>query len=343
MPAAGPGAPSHYYVTSPLLWPLVLGLKALGLDTDALLVRTGISQETLKDPDARLPAESGLHLLQAALTVSGDPNLGLRLSELYTPGVFTVLDYLAHSSDTLREAVERTCRYERIHQNGVRTTLEVEGTRAMIKQQTLVPWALPRQVAENSLANMLVIGRQLTGKALVPQAVWFTHDEPEDTREHKRLFACPLRFNAEHDALVFDTSWLELPLLNANRMLAETLERHARELLAKLSRGHELADRVREAIAARLPNGVINVDRIARAIDMKPRTLQRRLHEEGTSHEQILEELRIELALRYLAEPDLGIEDVALMLGFSDSRAFRRAFKRWRGVSPSEHRARKGA
>jgi AraC-like DNA-binding protein len=343
MSAAGSGAPSHYYVTSPLLWPMVLGLKALGLDTDALLATTGVSQDLLKNPDSRFPAETGLRLLQAALDASGDENLGLRLSELYAPGVFTVLDYLAHSSDTLREAIERTCSYERIHQNGVRTTLEVEGARAMLKQQTLVPWPLPRQVSENSLANMLVIGRHLTGKALIPQAVWFTHPEPRDTREHKRLFGCPLRFNAEYDALVFDAAWLDLPLQNANRQLAETLERHARELLGKLSRGHQLSDRVRETVAARLPNGVISLDRIARALDIKPRTLQRRLREEGTSHEQLLEELRIELALRYLAEADLGIEDVALMLGFSDSRAFRRAFKRWRGVSPSEHRAAKSA
>ncbi|HEX2679263.1 MAG TPA: AraC family transcriptional regulator ligand-binding domain-containing protein, partial [Polyangiales bacterium] len=226
------------------------------------------------------------------------------------------------------------------HQNGWRSTLRIEGTRAILEQETLVPVPVPPQVAESSLANMLVIGRKLTGQRLSPHEVWFRHAQPSDTREHARIFACTLRFGAPSDALIFDASWLELPLLNANRALADTLDRHAQELLQKIAKTDSLADRVRKQLSVLLPDGNVSIQRVARALAMSSRTLQRRLLDEGTSLSKLTEELRIELSLRYLAEPTLGIEDVALMLGFSDSRAFRRAFKRWQGVPPAEHRAR---
>ncbi len=333
-------AESSFYVTAPLIWPLILGLRALQVDDTAVLARVGLGAEALKNPDTRLPTRQALSLLQAAIEVSGDENLGLKLSQLYEAGVFTVLDYLAHSSATLREAIDRMCRYERIHQNGWRTTLRVEATKATLGQDVLLPFVPPPQVAENSLANLLMIGRNLTGRPLTPIEVWFKHAKPRDTREHERVFGCPIRFSAETDALIFDRGWLDLPLSNANPALAETLERHARDLLDKLARGDSLSDRVRRQLSALLPDGSIGLDRIARELDMSARTLQRRLNDEGTSLKELLEQLRIELSLRYLAEPTLGIEDVALLLGFSDSRAFRRAFKRWKSMSPTQHRRR---
>lgn len=331
-------ANDSYYVTAPLLWPLILGLRMLGVDADEVLARAGLSEQALRDPDARFSAAEGLSLMNAAIAVSGDPDLGLHLSQHYEPGIFTVLDYLAHSSATLREAIERVCRYERLHQNGVRTTLRVQGARAILRQDTLVALPLPRQVAESSLANLLTIGRKLTGKPLMPHEVWFRHAEPATTREHERIFGCTLHFEAEYDALIFDAAWLDLPLPHKNPALGETLERHARELLAKLARGDSLADQVRRELSALLPDGSQDIERVAKRLHTSARTLQRRLRDEGTTFAALLEELRIELSLRYLAEPSLGVEDVALMLGFSDSRAFRRAFKRWKGVSPGSLR-----
>lgn len=338
MPESGAHAETSFYVTAPLVWPLVLGLRALGIDADAALARAGVDEASLKNPDTRVPAIRALAIMQAALEASGNQDLGLALSELYEPGVFTVLDYLAHSSSTLREAIERTCRYEGIHQNGVHTSLHVQGELAMIRQDVLLPFPIPRQVAENSLANMLMVGRKLTGKKLIPHEVWFRNAAPKDTRKLSEVFGTGLRFSKPHDALVFEREWLDLPLPHANPALSETLERHARELLGKLARGDSFSDRVRRQISASLPDGVFGVEEIAEALGTSSRTLQRRLREEGTSLKELLEELRVELSVRYLAEPSLGVEDVALMLGFSDSRAFRRAFKRWKGSSPTEHR-----
>jgi AraC-like DNA-binding protein len=332
-------AGDDYYVTAALLGPMLLGLRVLGLDVDALACKVGLSVAELRDPDARVPIEQGLALFRAAVEASGDDGLGLRLSRLYEPGAFGVLDHLATSAGTLREAIEVLCRYEKIHQNGMVTSLEVRGDRAVIDHAQLHPYPLPRQLSENTIANLVVIGRKLTGVDLTPLEIGFAHAPPRDTHPHARFFRCPIRWQAATDVLVIDAHLLDAPLLKANSRLAEVLRGHARELLAALSVEGSLSDKVRERICACLPRGDASLRRVAGELGLSPRTLQRRLHDEGTSHEALLDELRCNLSQEYLRQPDLGTEDVALMLAFSDSRAFRRAFKRWTGESPSEFRA----
>jgi AraC-like DNA-binding protein len=299
---------------------MVLGLGTLGVDVPALLRRVGLSLEALQDPDARFSPEQGLELVHLAIEAGGGDNLGLRLAELYEPGVFGVLDHLAHSARTLREAIELLCRYERIHQNGMRTELQVRGPRAFISH------------------TMTAIGRKLTGIDYAPLDVWFAHPAPADTREHERFFRCRLHWEAAHDALCIPAELLDTPLRKPNTRLVHVLEQHARELLQKLSIEGSFRDRVRERMCIELPRGSASLESLAAALGMSARTLQRRLRSEGTSHAALLEELRRKLAEEYLQRSGLGTEDVAVMLGFSDSRAFRRAFKSWTGQSPIEFR-----
>jgi AraC-like DNA-binding protein len=317
---------------------MVLGLGTLGVDVPALLRRVGLSLEALQDPDARFSPEQGLELVHLAIEAGGGDNLGLRLAELYEPGVFGVLDHLAHSARTLREAIELLCRYERIHQNGMRTELQVRGPRAFISHTMLHPYPLPRQVSESTLANLTAIGRKLTGIDYAPLDVWFAHPAPADTREHERFFRCRLHWEAAHDALCIPAELLDTPLRKPNTRLVHVLEQHARELLQKLSIEGSFRDRVRERMCIELPRGSASLESLAAALGMSARTLQRRLRSEGTSHAALLEELRRKLAEEYLQRSGLGTEDVAVMLGFSDSRAFRRAFKSWTGQSPIEFR-----
>ncbi len=316
-----------------------MGLRALGVDVERVLTNAGLSIDAVRDPDARLDAEQGLRLVRCAVEVSGDESLGLRLAELYEPGSFGVVDHLAQSARNLGEAIEVLCRYERIHQNGMRTTLVVDGDRAVVRHEVLLPHPLPPAMADNTMANLLVIGRRLTGIDYTPIEAAFVHPPPSDVSHHARIFRCPLHWSAPHDALSIDARLLDAPLRRTNRGLANALERHAIELLAKLSVAGSLSDRARAAISQALPRGAPSVDEIAALLGMSPRTLQRRLRAEGTSHEAMLDALRHQLALDYLARSDLSSEDVAIMLGFSDSRGFRRAFKRWTGLSPIAFRS----
>ena len=117
------------------------------------------------------------------------------------------------------------------------------------------------------------------------------------------------------------------------------LDRHAEELLAKYPPRDSLIDQVRNVIADEFRGGEPSLERIADHLGLTPRTLQRKLQELGTSYNDVLDQMRRQLAERYLREPQMAICEVAYLLGFSESSSFHRAFKRWTGVTPKEFRS----
>lgn len=322
-----------------MLWPMLAALRAMGADVEGIVARSGQSLEALQNPDIRFPFEVGIQLAFEAAKTLGDEALGLHLAEKYQPGSFGVLDYLAHSSRSLGDAITRLCRYNRLLQDAVESVLEVTGERAVLFNRLLGDVVLPPGVVENSLANHIVIGRELTGIDLIPLEVQFQHAAPSYQAEHARIFKAPIRFNAERDALVLPARFLELPLRNADPGLCAILDRHAKILLESLPRVARFSQRVRELIVAELRDGAPTSASIAQKLDMSDRTLRRRMQEEGTSFDALLDSLRRDLSERYLQQRELSIEEVALMLGYSEAGAFRRAFRRWHELSPAQYRA----
>ncbi len=327
-------------VSTSYLMVYVRALRELGVPADALAATAGIAPATLADPDGRVPAAAALRWLVSVIVTTGDDNIGVHLAERYVPGSFGVLDYLAHSSRDLGTAIARLCRYERVHQDEMRTELTTDGDLGMLTQHYRHRDIVPRQLAENSLANLVVISRRLIGVDFAPLEVAFAHAAPADVTPHARVFRCPIVWRAPHDRVVGPRTLLAAPIVRADEPLARALEAHVEQLLG--GRGEPpgaLAPQVRACVAARLQEGAPSADQIAAQLELSVRTLRRRLDDEGTSFHRVCEELRRDLATRYLRDRRLATEDVAFLLGFSDDRAFRRAFKRWLGQTPAAYRA----
>ena len=102
----------------------------------------------------------------------------------------------------------------------------------------------------------------------------------------------------------------------------------------------ELSRRVQETISEELRGGDPRAEHIADKLGLHPKTLSRRLRAEGTSHQQLLDQLRYRLAERYLRDPNLGIGEIAFLLGYADNSSFNKAFKRWTGSAPQRYRQR---
>jgi AraC-like DNA-binding protein len=128
--------------------------------------------------------------------------------------------------------------------------------------------------------------------------------------------------------------------MKADPSLCALLDRHARELLARYPREDSLVERIRTLMKGELNGGDASLEVVAERLGMSARTLQRKLQASGTSHQELLDEMRRDLAVRYLREPGMAVCEVAYLLGFSESSAFHRAFKRWTGTTPSEFRRR---
>lgn len=318
---------------------LVDACDALGLDTGAFLAAAGLTRAEVADPEARIPVEKMAALWREAFARAGDPDLALHAAEALPFGAYAVIDFLARTSATIGAALTRISRYFPLVNSVVELPIEVaeqEVRLAMIDRRG--PGKLPRAYAEYTLAAVVLRTRFAAGIAFPLVRVDFAYDAPADTREHVRIFGCPVRFGAERTGIVVAREVWDTPIARGDSGLAEVLERHARMLMDRLPRVSDAIARVRDAIRAELEGGEPSLERIARRLGTSRRSLQRRLADEDLTYARVLDDVRSTMARAYLGQRELSIAEVAYLLGFSEQSSFTRAFRRWTGVSPAEYR-----
>jgi AraC-like DNA-binding protein len=310
-----------------------------GVQPEQLYAAVKLDPSVLLDPDNRIPFAQLVALYEKAAELTGDNDFGLHLGQSINPTAFDVVGYCALNSTTLGAAFARVARYHSIWTDGALFTLETaNATSAIVYSYTDTAIHEHRQDAEMTLATVTALCRNIASHDFAPTTVAFQHDAPRDTAEHTKLFRCPIEFGASSNKLTFPSSCLSLPIARADASLCALLDRHAEELLAKFPPRDSLVDQVRSIIARELRGGDPSLERVAHELSLTPRTLQRKLQELGTSHNELLDHMRRQLAMRYLREREMAICEVAYLLGFSESSSFHRAFKRWTGVTPREYR-----
>ena len=321
-----------------LVQPFTRALASAGVDPVKLLSGLPVEPTLFGDPDGRIPHDVAMRLLERAVDASGDDALGIHAAELLRPGDFDALEYVARSSGTLRGALEAVGRYIRLMHEAVTCTLARKGE-FDVWTLTLPP-GHPRVAVEYALAAVIFTGRSLSARAPSAHEVRVAFPKPAVTREQERLFQSPIRWGADRTELVFAPSQLDWSLAQVSPTLSATLHRHAEQLLADLAASRKFSTRVREQVVAALQSGEPSADDMAKRVKTSERTLRRRLQEEGTTYTDLLSDVRRELALRYLREPSVSLVEIAFLLGFSNASGFHRAFRRWTGMTPSEHRRR---
>ncbi|WP_281318959.1 AraC family transcriptional regulator [Polyangium sp. y55x31] len=313
----------------------VAGAAALlGADLESLLSTVGLAPDVLHDPEGRVPLATVLVLFEEAARITGEPAFGLRVAEIARGRPDNVLALAMQSDLTLGEAYRRASRYMRLVNDTLEIRVEIEGAACRLRHHQLLPDAASRHGVECSLAMLFLFGRQAIGPAFQVQRVCFRRAPPGNADEHARFFEAAVEFGQPYDALVFDKGLLDTALPTRSERISRHLDRLLEEMVLSLPRRGDLADRVRAALAAELGGGP-TLERVATRLKMTPRSLQRRLQSEGVSFQGLLDELRHEMALRYLDQPDLGLAEVAFLLGFAEQSAFQRAFRRWQSTTPA--------
>jgi AraC-like DNA-binding protein len=318
---------------------IVRAASVRGITAQSLYESVALNPAVLEDPDSRIPFAQIVSLYEQAATLTGDDAFGLHVGESVDAKAFDVLGYSVINSPTFGAALERVVRYNFTWTDGSAFTVETAGETTRITYNYLDDSVADcRHDAEMTLAAFAVLGRLITGTDWGPNKVSFQHQQPRDISEHERIFRCPVSFKAKTNEFAFNSSTLDLPILKADSGLCAVLDRHAEELLARYPPENTLIERLRTMIKEQLNGGDASLERAANELGMSSRTLQRKLREHGTSHQELLDQMRRDLAMRYLQEPEMAICEVAYLLGFSESSALHRAFKRWTGMTPSEFR-----
>jgi AraC-like DNA-binding protein len=292
------------------------------------------------DPDARIPIATETALWEQAARLTGDATFGLTAAMRVRPGAFDVLDYAIRTAPTLRAALERLARYNRLVHDAAVFTLIDRGAIVRVEHD-LGGVAQSRHAAEFTIGALVTVGGQLIGAPLRPRVVELRVPPPASFTAYERLFGVRPRFDADVNAIELDRATLDRPAVTADPSLSAVIVRHAEALLGSLpAPSASTADRVRRAIADTLGDGDVSLAAIAARLKQSERTLQRHLAEDGVTFDALVEELRRDLALRYLADQRMAIAEIAYLLGYSEPSAFHRAFKRWTGQTPAEARKR---
>ncbi|MGO4330563.1 AraC family transcriptional regulator [Cupriavidus sp. 2TAF22] len=312
----------------------------LGINPQSLLRAAKLSRMLLADPDQRIPVNACATLLESAALAADCPTFGLRMAESRQLSDFGVMSLLISQQPTLRDALVTTIRYRHLVNESVAIVLENAG-KAVIIRQELVLNAPSRQATELAIGVVFRMCRALLGPHWRPHSVNFTHPAPADLGVHRRLFGCPLEFDSEFNGIVCLAADLDAPNPTGDPAMA----RHAQRFVEMLPRVNEpsIGRDVRNAVYLMLPMGRATCEGVAQGLGLSLRTMQRQLDEAGETFTDILNEVRSQLARRYVGNPQYSLLRVSELLGYGCASSFTRWFSAQFGESPVAWRRRHAA
>jgi AraC-like DNA-binding protein len=325
-------------VSATVLSQMFLYLKSLGIDPDGLLRSLKVDPDSVKSPDACIPIETYLHIQDSAAEYTNDPYFGLHMGEFAEAGSWSILGYMMMNCKTLGEAFEKSGRYSRIIGNLIEGGVRIKFNKIRVILDT-PPHApkMSRHCFESTISSSVRMMRTLTGVELSPLEVTFIYAQPESTVEYERIFRCPVLFGQKENSFTIPMSMVNIPIRMANPELLDYFERYAQQFLAEMDRKDETTQAVTRIILAHLDDESLSILKVAKEMAMSVRTLQNRLADEDVVFSDLLKEIRERLAKRYLQE-NYSVEQITYLLGFSEPSTFRKAFKKWMGVTPREYR-----
>ena len=276
--------------------------------------------------------------LTRALELSGDPGLGVAYGLRLNLASHGILGYALMSSRNGDQLLSLLSRYASLAIPGLVLRRVVDGQKLMLACETKAG-VLSREFLTDLVLGTLVSGARALFNRRIPGAeIWLEFVEPAHVGRYG-AFGVPVYFSKPCSALVCDRAFLDMPLSSANPVMSEIGARQCEDMLRAMRERSGIAGQVRRTLL-RAPGEFPNQADMARRLHQSARTLRRRLESEQTSYREIVDEVRFELAQRYLATPELRVAQISALLGYDEVANFRRAFKRWSGTSPNAWRRR---
>lgn len=329
-----------------VIQPFVRYLTRLGIDCEAWLGGHGLTPAVLEEQDRRVPHRQASILLDEAVALSGDPAIGIHAARHEEPGDFDVIEYAAANCASVGEALLLATRFMPLMHDGLVLELDVAPPAAALRARGVGGIEYPGAGIEFLFASLLAYGSRSVGHPTRPLRVDFSHPgpagrtgpaDPADLQIYEETFR-EVRFGCEVNAMWIAAAALDRPHCAPDRSLLRILTSHADDRLRQLARPPDFAERARAVIAGTLLAGQSSADQVARRLAVSLRTLHRRLAEAGTSHGELVDDVRREQAMLHLAGNRFSIGEISFLLGFAHPNGFHKAFKRWTRMTPAQYR-----
>jgi AraC-like DNA-binding protein len=314
-------------------------LRQVGLDVDAILRRAKLPRSRFSVPKPQGTTAEFFALWRAVEEESDDAGLGLRIGVEVLPDENNVVSLAAMHSATLGEGLHKLARYKRLV-CPEKISIDVEGGEARLRfEWLLADGAPPTLLTDIIFAGITNLAQRGTKTPVRPRRLELIRRRANEAML-RRHFRCELRFDAPHDLLVFDDEALALPMINRNAQLLAVLLPGLERAVDQDEGARTLADDVRMALGESMCGDRPAIAKVAKCLGMSARTMQRRLGQLGTTYQNVLDDVRRRSARQLLANTDVGIGEVAFLLGFEEVNSFARAFQAWEQTTPAKWRAR---
>lgn len=306
-----------------------------GLSFDAICAELGLPADMVADPEAPVSIEEAGRLLAACAQRTACPHLCLHVGESFGLDTLGAIGSLARQAVSVGAALRGLILALHLHDRATVPDLAAAGDTAILSTVPLGELAAGGpEVADLTMMACHNLVRELAGPHWRPREVQLARRAPADPQPYRRIFRAPVRFDADHNALVFDRRWLSRPVRNRNDARTEAL--------AEMAKAHpvDLPLRVRRACVTAIVIGDASVGRLAKLAGFSHRSLNRHLSVFNTTARYELQRVKLQMARQLLAATDLPVREIAAMLSYSDAAAFTRAFRSRAGSTPAGWRRR---
>jgi AraC-like DNA-binding protein len=312
-----------------------------GADREVLVRRSGIAPERLKEQDSRVPMSQYFELMAAGKELTGDQALALEFGRTVHMQEFSILGLIFHACETVLDAIVQANRYGQL-------VIDFDvgaADRFQWRRRSGGLWLVDTrpdpndfpELTEITFGRFMRLTRQFWDIPLVRE-VNVTHPAPAYADQYERFFEVPTVFDSQWNAMRVDERRLRQRIAVQPRFAFGILSEHAERLLQVLEGSKTTRGQVESLLMPMLHTGTASMESVAEKLAVSRQTLYRRLKSEGVTFETVPDELRHQLALHYLSGRKTSVNETAYLVGFSESAAFSRAFKRWTGTAPGSAR-----
>lgn len=315
------------------------GLRDKGFDADEMLEQIGLSPNLLHLPHARVSSDAYTMLLRLVAQVLDDEFFG-QDSRRMKVGSFAMMCHAVVQCRTLERALKRALRFFALALDDLCGTLSCDQD-GMVRLTLKDAEGAPPRVFAHETFLMFVhrLACWLVNRRIPIQWAAFRYAQPpQAANEYPLMFTSDLRFGHEHTAVAFEAKYLALPVVRTAQSLKEFLTVAPENLLVQYKDSNSLAAQIQRRLRDQPPAEWPGFDQIADDMRTSASTLRRRMEAEGQSYQAIKDHLRRDMAITLLSDSTMSVMDIAAELGFAETSAFHRAFKKWTGANPGEYR-----
>lgn len=319
---------------------VVDALQAEGISPAKALERVDLVPRDLLSPAAHVSLNQVMQCCRNALRLSADPYFAYHAGKRFHVSTYGMYGFAILSSTNFRQTIRFSERYHQLATPTADVSFKEEDDRA---EWTIVPVAHPdvdaalyRFLVELQFSAQTTILYDVMGQSFAVRELHVTY-HPDTTRNDAETFGCPVIFEQAENKLIVDRAWLDGTPEFGNEVTYSLVLDLCDQLMEEFHLRVGVAGKVREAVLHNLARPT-SFNAVAKDLKMSVRTLRRKLQEENTSFRTVVDELRMQMAIKYLRDTDLTIEEIAFVLGFSEAASFRQAFRRWTHETPNKFR-----